>query len=204
MKNHLVFRGQRAVFGLLLLLLLAQCGPSEPSFQEGKTAFGKEAMVVTAHPEATRVGLAILQEGGSAIDAMVAVHFALAVVYPSAGNIGGGGFMVYREPEGRYHTLDFREKASLEAFETMYLDAEGEVLEGKSLYGATAAGVPGSVDGMLRAHAKFGTLPLKTLLAPAVRLAEEGFPITAKQARNFNNLKERFIENNRFPETAKL
>ncbi|MGY6559620.1 MAG: gamma-glutamyltransferase [Nitritalea sp.] len=203
-SQSLFSRSSRGIFGMLLLVLLAQCGSDRPSFQEGKTAFGKEAMVVTAHPEATRVGLAILQEGGSAIDAMVAVHFALAVVYPSAGNIGGGGFMVYREPEGRYHTLDFREKAALDAFETMYLDDAGEVMEGKSLYGATAAGVPGSVDGMLRAHAKFGTLPLKQLLAPAVELAAEGFPITARQARNYNNLKERFIENNRFPEAVAL
>src|SRR5690606_25581575 len=111
---------------LLLCGLAISCKGIHPSANFGKTAYGNEAMVVTAHPEATKVGLEVLAKGGNAIDAMVAVHFALAVVYPSAGNIGGGGFMVLRDPSGSIFSLDFREKAPLAAYENMYLDEDGE------------------------------------------------------------------------------
>src|SRR5690606_26743396 len=161
------------------------------------TAFGKEAMVVTAHPEATKVGVDILARGGNAVDAMVAVHFALAVVYPSAGNLGGGGFMVLRDTLGGAYSLDFREKAPLAAFEDMYLDEQGQVIEGLSLHGQKAAGVPGSVDGMLKAHGKFGSLPLKKLIDPAIRLASKGFYITENQAANYNHARRSFITYNR-------
>lgn len=153
-------------------------------------------MVVCAHPEATKVGVAILRRGGNAVDAMVATHFALAVVYPSAGNIGGGGFMVLREKDGATHTLDFRETAPAKAHKTMYQDEKGEVIDGLSLYGHLAAGVPGSVDGMLRAHERFGKLTLKELLEPAIQLAEKGFAITAGQAANYNRNREAFLEYN--------
>jgi gamma-glutamyltranspeptidase/glutathione hydrolase len=131
------------------------------------------------------------------VDAMVAVHFALAVVYPSAGNIGGGGFMVLRDTLGKNYSLDFREKAPLAADEDMYLDEEGEVIDGLSLYGQKAAGVPGSVDGMLKAHKKFGLLPLKDLVDPAIRLAKKGFKISEQQASNYNNTRRTFIAYNR-------
>lgn len=170
----------------------------------GKTAIAKEGMVVTAHPEASRVGYEILNDGGNAIDAMVGVHFALAVVYPSAGNIGGGGFLMYRENTGEVSSLDFREMAPGAAHEDMYLDEEGNVIEGESLYGQKASGVPGSVDGMLTAHERFGSLPLERLIEPAIQLARNGFNITAQQARNYNNLKDTFIENNRNPATVAL
>src|SRR5690606_22649617 len=160
------------------------------------TAFGKEAMVVTAHPEATKVGVDILARGGNAVDAMVAVHFALAVVYPAAGNIGGGGFMVLRGTLGRAYTLDFREKAPLAAHKDMYLDGQGEVIPGLSLDGQKAAGVPGSVDGMIKAHEKFGSLALRSLLDPAVRLAKRGSEITEQQGGNINHLRQQFITYN--------
>jgi len=139
----------------------------------------------------------VLANGGNAVDAMVAVHFALAVVYPSAGNIGGGGFMVLRDTVGKTYSLDFREKAPLAAHEDMYLDDEGKVIDGLSLYGQKAAGVPGSVDGMLKAHGKFGTLPLETLIDPAIRLAKKGFNISEQQANNYNYTRKDFITYNR-------
>ncbi|MBL7974490.1 MAG: gamma-glutamyltransferase, partial [Candidatus Kapabacteria bacterium] len=124
----------------------------------------KKAMVVTAHPEATDVGIRILQKGGNAVDAAVAVQFALAVVYPNAGNIGGGGFMVYRNAKGETATLDFREKAPLKATRNMYLDTAGDPITDLSLSGALAVGVPGTVDGMVKAHERFGVLPWKDVV----------------------------------------
>lgn len=109
-------------------------------------------MVVTAHPVASKVGLEILKKGGNAVDAAVAVQFALAVVYPNAGNIGGGGFMVYRAADGATDALDFRETAPANASKDMYLDAQGNVISDLSIYGHLSAGVPGTVDGMVQAH----------------------------------------------------
>src|SRR5690554_4918959 len=153
----------------------------------------QNGLVVSAHPIASEIGLQILKKGGNAVDAMVAVHFALAVVYPSAGNLGGGGFMVLRDTLGGAYTLDFREKAPLAAHKDMYLDEQGEVIPGLSLRGQKAAGVPGSVDGMIKAHGKFGSLPLRSLLDPAIRLAKRGFEITKQQASDFNQLRQQFI-----------
>ena len=189
-------------------LFFLSCANNPNLFEEtrlsGKTALGEKAMVVTAHPEASRVGYDILKEGGNAIDAMVGVHFALAVVYPSAGNLGGGGFLMYRDNTGEVYSLDFREKAPALAHEDMYLDEDGNVIEGQSLYGQKASGVPGSVDGMLRAHEQFGSLPLARLIEPAIRLAENGFTITANQARNYNHYKEDFVKYNRNPGSVAL
>src|SRR5690554_6274294 len=182
---------------VLLFFLGFSCKGVHPTANFGKTAIGKEAMVVTAHPEATRVGLEVLANGGNAVDAMVAVHFALAVVYPSAGNIGGGGFMVLRDTVGGTYSLDFRERAPLAAHQDMYLDEQGEVIPGLSLNGQKAAGVPGSVDGMIKAHEKFGQLPFKTLIEPAIRLAQKGFEITEQQAGNYNHLRSMFVAHNR-------
>lgn len=182
---------------LLLVVIVSSCKTIHPDANFGKTATGNQAMVVTAHPEATEVGLKVLAEGGNAVDAMVAVHFALAVVYPSAGNIGGGGFLVYRDTASNAYSLDFREKAPFLAAEDMYLDEKGTVIDGLSLDGHLAAGVPGSVDGMLAAHKRFGALPLDQLIDPAIRLAKKGFKITAQQADNYNRMREGFIKNNR-------
>lgn len=189
-------------------VLFLTCGgnklPITERFEGGKTAFSTNGMVVSAHPEASKVGKDILKQGGNAVDAMVGVHFALAVVYPSAGNLGGGGFMMYRKNDGEVVSLDFREKAPGNAFEEMYLDADGNVIEGESVYGQKAAGVPGSVDGMLMAHEKFGSLPLTTLIEPAIKLAEKGFPVSAQQARNYNSYKDDFLKYNRNPNTVAL
>ncbi|SKB68676.1 gamma-glutamyltranspeptidase / glutathione hydrolase [Sphingobacterium nematocida] len=156
----------------------------------------KNGAVVTAHPIASSIGVDILKKGGNAIDATIAVKFALAVVYPNAGNIGGGGFMVYRSKTGEIASLDFREKAPLSASRDMYLDQEGKPITDLSLYGPLAAGVPGSVAGMDEAYKKYGSLPWKELLAPAIRLAREGFPITQQQAEEFNHYKKRFQAHN--------
>jgi gamma-glutamyltranspeptidase/glutathione hydrolase len=136
-------------------------------------------MVSTAQEYATRVGVEILKKGGNAVDAAVAVGFALQVVYPEAGNIGGGGFMVIRFREGRVTTLDYREKAPLAARPDMYLDEQGNVIESLSWVGHLSAGVPGSLKGMLTALERYGRLDRKTVMEPAIRLARDGFPVSA-------------------------
>ena len=157
----------------------------------------KNGVVVTAHPEASKVGIDILKKGGNAIDASIAVQFALAVVYPNAGNIGGGGFLVYRDAKGNTDALDFREKAPLNAKEDMYWDKEGNAITNLSLYGQLAAGVPGTVDGMVKAHEKYGKLSWKELVQPAIDLAEKGFPITKQQASELTNKHEDFEKYNK-------
>jgi gamma-glutamyltranspeptidase/glutathione hydrolase len=159
----------------------------------------KHAAVVTAHPEASKVGVSIIRRGGNAVDAAVAVQFALAVVYPNAGNIGGGGFLVYRGKGGDSDALDYREKAPEKASRDMYLDAQGNAVTDKSLYGALASGIPGTVDGMVKAHNKYGKLSWKKDIQPAIDLAQNGFPITAQQASELNSHKERFLKYNRNP-----
>lgn len=157
----------------------------------------KHAAVVCAHPEAAKVGVEIMRQGGNAIDAAVAVQFALAVVYPNAGNIGGGGFLLYRSKAGHTDALDYREEAPQKASRDMYLDAQGNPVTDKSLFGALASGVPGSVDGMVKAHAKYGKLNWKKDIQPAIDLAENGFPVTAQQAAELNKNKEGFLKYNR-------
>jgi gamma-glutamyltranspeptidase/glutathione hydrolase len=150
----------------------------------------KKGVVVSAHPEASKVGLAILKKGGNAVDAAVAVQFTLAVVYPNAGNIGGGGFMVYRDFKGNANTLDFREKASINASRDMYLDLDGNPIKEKSTIGHLAPGVPGTVDGMVKAHQKYGQLSWEKVVQPAIELAKNGFAVTANQARELNSIKQ--------------
>ena len=164
--------------------------------QKSAATYFRNGLVVSAHPEASRVGLEILKKGGNAIDAAVAVQFALAVVYPNAGNIGGGGFLVYRSSKGEVAALDYREKAPAGASRNMYLDPSGEPIKEKSLYGHLAAGVPGSVDGMIKAHSRFGKLKWADLLEPAVKLATKGFTLTSMQANELNGLKEKLIHFN--------
>lgn len=160
------------------ILCLASVGPA--SAQQPRwwgPAVADNAMVVSAKAEATRVGLDVLRRGGNAVDAAIAVHFALAVALPWAGNIGGGGFMVVREPDGSVSTYDYRERAPLAATEDMYLDMDGNPIEGLSWYGWKAVGTPGSVAGMELVHQRHGTLPWRDLIEPAIRLAEEGYVI---------------------------
>lgn len=156
----------------------------------------KNGAVVTAHPEASKVGVEILKKGGNAIDASIAVQFALAVVYPNAGNIGGGGFLVYRDSKGKTDALDYREKAPLKASEDMYWDKNGNAITDLSLYGQFAAGVPGTVDGMVKAHEKYGKLNWKELVQPAINLAQKGFKITKQQASELTNKHNDFVKYN--------
>jgi gamma-glutamyltranspeptidase/glutathione hydrolase len=175
----------------VLFLVFVSCEvPPAREIPNRKGNVTRHAMVVSAHPLASQVGVEVLQNGGNAIDAAVAVHFALAVVHPAAGNIGGGGFMVYRTSEGEYHSLDYREKAPSGATRNMYLDTFGEVDPEKSQLGYLAAGVPGSVDGMATIHEKFGTKSWKELVKPAIKLAREGFLLTEKEANGLNSIRD--------------
>jgi gamma-glutamyltranspeptidase/glutathione hydrolase len=157
---------------------------------------GKQGMVVSTHPAASEIGLAILKKGGNAIDAAVAVNFALAVSHPSAGNIGGGGFLVYRDKSGNVKALDYREKAPSAASRDMYLDAEGKIIPGKSMTGIFSVGVPGTVAGMQEMHEKLGKLPWKELLQPSVDLARKGLVLTEKEARGLNRQRTEFMKEN--------
>src|ERR1700719_3407813 len=141
-------------------------------------------IVVSVHELASRAGVEMMQAGGNAIDAAVATGFALAVVHPPAGNLGGGGFMLVRMADGKVHFLDYREKAPAAAKADMFLDAEGNVIEGASEYGYKAIGVPGSVAGMVYAEQKYGKLTLKQVMAPAIRLAREGYALSWGEARD--------------------
>ena len=157
---------------------------------------GKQGMVVSTHPAASEIGLAILKKGGNAIDAAVAVNFALAVSHPSAGNIGGGGFLVYRDKSGNVKALDYREKAPSGAIRDMYLDAEGKIIPGKSMTGIFSVGVPGTVAGMQEMHEKLGRLPWNELLQPSVDLARNGLVLTEKEARGLNRQRTEFMKEN--------
>ena len=156
----------------------------------------KNGMVVCAYPDAAQAGLSILKKGGNAIDAAVAVQFALAVTFPEAGNIGGGGFMVYRGANGEITSLDFREKAPGTATTNMFLDAKGNVVPNMSLATHSASGVPGSVDGMITAHKKYGKLSWAEVMQPAIDLAAKGFKITKSFAADLNNAKADFKKQN--------
>ena len=152
-----------------------------------KGLVAEHAMVVCAKEEAAQIGLAILQKGGNAFDAMVATELALAVSYPNAGNIGGGGFMVYRLADGEKGALDYREKAPAKAHRDMYLDKDGKVIADKSTLGALAIGVPGTIDGLFAVHERFGKLPMAELIQPAIDLARNGVVITPLQADFYMN-----------------
>lgn len=187
----------------LFSLLLLACRPNNPTHFDtpasNKQRIEQDAMVVSAHPLATKAGLDILQQGGNAIDAMVAVHLALAVVYPRAGNLGGGGFLMYRKENGTVESLDFREVAPANAYRDMYLDAAGNVNDSLSLSGALASGVPGSVEGLYEAHQRHGKLDWATLVQPAIELAERGITLTEREARTLHQFKASFEAVNDHP-----
>lgn len=150
-------------------------------------------MVVSARAEASRIGVEILQKGGNAFDAMIATEMALTVAYPFAGSLGGGGFMVYRLADGTTGSIDYREKAPLAATADMYLDSLGNPDPAKSRMGATAVGVPGAIAGIFEVHERFGTLPMDTLLAPAIELARKGVVVTENQARRLERVRADMI-----------
>jgi len=158
----------------------------------------RKGAVVSAHPLASQAGLMILQQGGNAIDAAIATQLALAVVYPGAGNLGGGGFLVARLKKGQTLAIDYREKAPGAAFRNMYLDSSGTVIKGLSEKGQLASGVPGTVAGLFTSH-KYGKLPFEQLIAPAIMLAEKGFVITEREASSLNNMKDTFLKYNNIP-----
>ncbi len=148
--------------------------------------------VSSGHPEATKVGIQILEDGGNAIDASIAVQLALAVCLPNAGNIGGGGFMICRMNNGQSYALDFREKAPKKSFKDMYLNIDGEIIDSLSTYGNLSIGIPGTIDGIFEAHKKLGSMDIDVLFNYAIQLAENGFLITERQADAFNYYQKDF------------
>lgn len=168
----------------------------KPFYSDKLGTISQNGMVAATHPVAAEVGLNILKLGGNAVDAAIATHFALAVVHPAAGNVAGGGFLVYRDKKGKNYTLDFREKAPAAASRDMYLDEKGNPIGGLSIAGHLSSGVPGSVDGMATMHKKLATLPWKTLLEPAIQLAEKGVILTEREARGLNRMKAEFLRYN--------
>ncbi len=196
------------IYYLLFNLILSACGSDKSGtgrhLKEGRNIECRNGMVVSAHPESSGIGVYILQKGGNAVDAAVATEFALAVCYPEAGNIGGGGFMIYRDPQGRIDLIDYREKAPAAASRNMFLDKSGEVIPGLSTDSHLASGVPGTVDGMLRIHKKYGLLPFREIIQPAIDLARNGFPLTENQASDLNEAREQMISRNKsFPPFVK-
>jgi gamma-glutamyltranspeptidase / glutathione hydrolase len=182
----------------ILILLISFSTITSCKKEKAIGLIAEKAMVVSAREEASKIGSAILEKGGNAYDAMVATHIALAVVYPVAGNIAGGGFMIYRNNDGTKGALDFREKAPLAAYKDMYLDSLGNVIPNKSVLGANAVGVPGSVAGIFEVYQKFGTLPFKDLIQPSIDLARNGYTITKNDAKDLLNASERFKKVNNY------
>ncbi len=170
---------------ILLLMAAAALCPASDAFAATEPVHAQHGIVVSVHELASRAGVEMMQAGGNAIDAAVATGFALAVVHPPAGNIGGGGFMLIRMADGKTHFLDYREKAPAAATRDLYLDAQGNVIEGASEYGYKAIGVPGSVAGMVYAEQRYGKLTLTQVMAPAIRLAREGYALSWSEARDF-------------------
>ncbi|MBK8911919.1 MAG: gamma-glutamyltransferase [Chlorobi bacterium] len=188
---------------LLLPLLLIACviqgnQPAHDAPGEARSATG---MVSAATPEATEAGLRVLRNGGNAVDAAVAVGFALAVTYPQAGNLGGGGFMVIRMSDGRTTTIDFRERAPAAATRDMFLDSSGNFLPERAQLGALAAGVPGSPAGLLLALERYGSKPLPEVLQPAIALADSGFTIHPRLHDDLAEKRDPFLQ---FPSTRAI
>ncbi len=152
----------------------------------------KNAMVVSAREEASRIGVEILKKGGNAFDAMMATELALAVSYPSAGNIGGGGFMVYRKSNGKTGALDYRERAPINSTRDMYLDQNNNIIEGLSMIGGLSVGIPGTIAGIFEAHEKFGTLSIKEIITPVIDLAKNGVIVTENQMNRINENRKYF------------
>ena len=180
---------------LIFTTLFIQCKKEESKPIELGLVTDK-AMVVSAREEASKIGVDILRQGGTAFDAMIATDLALVVAYPFSGNITGGGFMVYRTKDGKTGALDYREKAPIAATRDMYLDENGDVIIDLSTKGALAVGVPGTVAGLFAVHEKFGTLPFKTLIQPAIDLARKGVVVTKKQEARIAEYEHLFTEVN--------
>jgi gamma-glutamyltranspeptidase/glutathione hydrolase len=179
---------------LLLSLIYISCSAQVSTNPTGLVT--SKAMVVSAREEASKIGVEIMKKGGNAFDAMIGTELALAVSFPFAGNIGGGGFMVYRKANGEVGSLDYREKAPLAASKDMFLDKDGNVIKGKSTETALAIGVPGTIAGVFAVHKKFGSLPMSEILKPVIALAERGVIVTKKQEKSMNNYRESIVKVN--------
>jgi len=187
----------RIFFSLLYFLILS----AQISGESAKPIRGKNGMVVSAHPIASEVGIEILKKGGNSIDAAVAVGFALAVTHPSAGNLGGGGFMVIHLADGTQTTFDYREKAPESTHKDIYLDDDGNYDPKLSTAGWTASGVPGSVAGMISAIDKYGSLTLDEVIQPAIDLADKGFTMDYRMVKFLNAYHEKFMK---YPSSKKI
>jgi len=179
---------------LLLSLIYISCSAQVSTNPTGLVT--SKAMVVSAREEASKIGVEIMKKGGNAFDAMIATELALAVSFPFAGNIGGGGFMVYRKANAEVGSLDYREKAPLAASKDMFLDKDGNVIKGKSTETALAIGIPGTIAGVFAVHKKFGSLPMSEILKPVIALAERGVIVTKKQEKSMNNYRESIVKVN--------
>ncbi|MEA1898653.1 MAG: gamma-glutamyltransferase [Bacteroidota bacterium] len=190
-------------FSLSLILLIAvfssSCNTKNQTESGILGVIAEKAMVVSAHPEASRIGVKIMEQGGNAVDAACAVQFALAVSHPSAGNIGGGGFMIIRFADGTISSLDFREKAPALADRDMYLDENGKVIPDLSIESSLAVGVPGSVDGIIKASERYGKLSFNDIIQPSIDLARNGFPVSEKMAASFNRIQKDLKKQNSKP-----
>jgi gamma-glutamyltranspeptidase / glutathione hydrolase len=184
---------------LLLMAALTVCA-SPGALGSTEPVHAQHGIVVSVHELASRAGVEIMRAGGNAIDAAVATGFALAVVHPPAGNLGGGGFMLVRMADGKVHFLDYREKAPAAAKADLYLDAQGNVIEDASVVGYKAIGIPGSVAGMVYAEKKYGKLTLKQVIAPAIRLARDGYALTWAEARDMEH--DKYLD--KFPESRRI
>ncbi len=186
------------ILALLALFIISACQQTEPEREVKRGVIAQNAMVVAAQPIASKIGMEILKKGGNAFDAMVATELALAVVYPQAGNIGGGGFMVYRLKDGETGSIDYREKAPLAASRDMYLDESGNVIPRKSSEGIFSVGVPGTIDALVRVHQKFGKLPFAELVQPAIDVCKNGYILTEKAAHTLNEFQDILKKHNDF------
>ncbi len=177
---------------LILSFFILFLHPNKIAAQTGLVS--QKAMVVSAREEASRIGVEIMKKGGNAFDAMVATELTLAVAYPFAGNIGGGGFMVYRKANGAIGTLDYREKAPLAATKDMYLDKNGNVIPNLSVNGALAIGVPGTIAGVFAVHEKLGKLSMEEIMKPVIALAKKGIVVTEKQEKRLQNYRDAIVK----------
>lgn len=181
---------------LLIALLYLNSSNAQEAFSKPTGLVVTKAMVVSAREEASKIGADIMKKGGNAFDAMVGTELALAVAFPFAGNIGGGGFMVYRKANGEVGSLDYREKAPLAATKDMFLDSEGNVIKGKSTQTALAIGVPGTIAGVFAVHKKYGSMPISKILEPVIALAEKGVVVTKKQEKSIKDYHESIVKIN--------
>lgn len=190
---------KKIIIAYTILITFIQCNTrtKTPPTKNTYGVLAKKAMVVSAREEASRIGVEIMKQGGNAFDAMIATDLALSVSYPVAGNIGGGGFMVFRKKDGTIGSLDFREKAPIAASKDMYLDENQNVNKAASKLGALAVGVPGTIAGLFEVHKKFGSLPFEKLIDPAIKLATNGVVVTKKQAKRLNQNKNYFRQANK-------